>query len=99
MKTIATIIPANFSYKFAFILFLFFCRNQKGAFQSNSSNSCWVEILKSFKYSPFDTLTENRKFQKFQPHSPSGSDFMAILSIFPAEFKDKMWFGTFSGYP
>ena len=46
--------------------------------------------LKSLKYSPFDSLIENRKFQKFQLHSPSGSDFMAILRIFPAEFEDKM---------
>ena len=57
------------------------------------------EILKSLKYSPLDSLTENRKFQKFQLHSPSSSDFMAILRMFPAEFEDKMWFGAFSGYP
>ena len=49
-----------------------------------------LKILKSLKYSPFDSLIENRKFQKFQLHSPSGSDFMAILRIFPAEFEDKM---------
>ena len=48
------------------------------------------KILKTLKYSPFDSLIENRKFQKFQLHSPSGSDFMAILRIFPAEFEDKM---------
>ena len=39
------------------------------------------EILKSLKHSPFDSLIENRKFQKFQQHSPSGSDLMAILRI------------------
>ena len=48
------------------------------------------KILKSMKYSPFDSLIENRKFQKFQLHNPRGSDFMAILRIFPAEFEDKM---------
>ena len=32
-------------------------------------------------------------------HSPSGTDFMAILRIFAAEFEDKMWFGAFSAYP
>ena len=42
---------------------------------------------------------ENRKFQKIQLHSPSGSNFMAILRIFPAEFDDKMLFGAFLGYP
>ena len=46
-------------------------------------------ILKSLNYSPFDSLIENRKFQKFQLHNPRGSDFMAILRIFPAEFEDK----------
>ena len=45
-------------------------------FQPNSSNPC--QILKSLKYSPFDSLIDNRKFQKFQLHSPSHSDFMAI---------------------
>ena len=48
------------------------------------------KILKSLKYSPLDSLIENRKFQKFQLHSSSGSEFMAILKIFPAEFGDKM---------
>ena len=48
------------------------------------------KILKSLKYSPFDSLFENRKFQKFQLHNPRGSDFMAILRIFPAECEDKM---------
>ena len=48
------------------------------------------EILKSLKYSLFDSLIENRKFQTFQLHSPSGSDFMAILRFFLAEFEDKM---------
>ena len=56
-------------------------------------------MLKSFKYSPFDSLIENRKLQKLRLHSPSGSDFMAILGIFPAKFKDKMRFGAFSEYP
>ena len=55
-------------------------------------------MLKSLKYSPFDSLIENRKFQKFQLHSPSGSDSMAILSICPAEFEGKMLFGAFSVY-
>ena len=45
---------------------------------------------KFLKYSPFDSLIENRKSQKIQLHSPSSSDFMAILMIFPAEFEDKM---------
>ena len=45
---------------------------------------------KSLEYSPFDSLFENRKFRTFQLHSPSGSDFMAILRIFPAEFEEKM---------
>ena len=57
------------------------------------------KILKSLKYSTFDIPIENKKFQKFQMHSPSGTDFMAILRIFAAEFEDKMWFGAFSGYP
>ena len=57
------------------------------------------KILKSLRYSPFNSLIENRKFQKFQLHSPSCSDFLAILRIFPAEFEDKMWFEAFSGYP
>ena len=49
-----------------------------------------LKILKSLKYSPFDSLIENRKFQKFQLHNPCSSDFMAILRIFPAEFENKM---------
>ena len=49
-----------------------------------------LKILKSLKYSPFDSLIENRKFQKFQLHKPCSSDFMAILRIFPAEFENKM---------
>ena len=40
------------------------------------------------KYSPFDSLIQNRKFQKFQLDSPSDTDFMAILKIFSAEFED-----------
>ena len=32
-------------------------------------------------------------------HSPSGSDFMAILRNFTAEVGDKMSLGAFSGYP
>ena len=48
------------------------------------------EILKSLKHSPFDSLIENRKFQKFQQHSSSSSDFIANNQIFPAEFEDKM---------
>ena len=48
------------------------------------------KILKSLKYSAFDSLIENKKFQKFQLHSPCNSDFMATLRIFPAEFEDKM---------
>ena len=46
--------------------------------------------LKSLKYSAFDSLIENRNVQKFQLHSPSGSDFLDILIIFPAKFEDKM---------
>ena len=46
--------------------------------------------LRSLKYSPFDSLIENRKFQKNQLHSSSGPDFMAILRIFHAKFGDKM---------
>ena len=57
------------------------------------------KILKSLKYSPFASLIENRKFQKFQLHNPAGSDFMAIFKIFPAEFEDKMWFRAFLGCP
>ena len=56
------------------------------------------KILKFLKYSPFDSLIENRKFQNLQLHSPSSSDFMTILRSFPTEFEDKMWFGAFSGY-
>ena len=48
------------------------------------------KILKTLNYSPFDSLIENRKFQKFQLHTPSFSELMAILMIFPAEFEDKM---------
>ena len=48
------------------------------------------KIRKSLKYSSFDSLIENRKFQKFQQLSLSGSEFMVILKIFPAEFDDKM---------
>ena len=48
------------------------------------------KILKSLKYSPFDCLIDNRKIQKCWLHSPSASDFMAILRIFPAEFEDKI---------
>ena len=48
------------------------------------------KILKFLKYSPFDSLIENRKFKKFRMHNPSGSDFMAILRNFPAEVGDKM---------
>ena len=36
--------------------------------------------------------------KNFSVHSPSDSEFMAILRIFPAEFEEKMWFGVFSGY-
>ena len=57
------------------------------------------KILKSFKYSPFHSLIENRKFPKCQLHSPHGSDCMTILNIYPAEPEDKMWFRAFSGYP
>ena len=48
------------------------------------------KILKSLKLLPFDSLIENRKFQNFQLHNPSGSDLMAILIIFPTEFEGKM---------
>ena len=48
------------------------------------------KILKSMKYSPFDSLIENRKFGRFQLDISSGSAFMAILRIFPTEFGDKM---------
>ena len=49
------------------------------------------KILKSLKYSPFDSLIENRKFQiLILAASPSSSDFMAILGIFQAKFKDNM---------
>ena len=44
------------------------------------------KILKSLKYSSFNSLIENKKYQKFQLHSPSCSNFLAILRIFPAEF-------------
>ena len=54
------------------------------------------KILKFLKYPPFDSLIENRKLLKFQLHSPSHSEFKAILRIFPAKFVDKMWFGAFS---
>ena len=57
------------------------------------------KIWKSLKYTPFDSLTGKTKFQKCQLHSPSSSDIMAILRIFPAKFEDKMWFEAFSGYP
>ena len=46
--------------------------------------------FKFLKYLPSDSLIENRKFQKFELLSPSGSDFMAISMIFPAEFEGKM---------
>ena len=49
-----------------------------------------LKILKSLKYSQFDSLIENRKFLKFWLHSPSRSEFMTILRIFPAEFENKM---------
>ena len=42
------------------------------------------------KYSPFDRLIENKKFQNAQLQSPGGSDFIVILRTFPAEFEDKM---------
>ena len=51
------------------------------------------------KFSLFDSLIENRKSSKFQPHSPSGSDFTVILDIFHSRFDDEMWFRAFSGYP
>ena len=44
------------------------------------------KVLKSLKYSPLDNLIENRKFPKFQLHSSSGSDFMAILKLVSAIF-------------
>ena len=72
---------------------------QMGHSRQINQNHGKSKILKSLKYSPFDSLIENRKFQKFQLHNPRGSDFMAILRIFPAEFEDKMSFGAFSGYP
>ena len=54
--------------------------------------------FKSLKYSPFDSLIENRKFLKFQLHNPRRLDFMPILRIFAAEFEDKISFEAFSGY-
>ena len=61
-----------------------------GTFQPNSSNSCRVKNIKTLKFSPFDSLIENRNFQKFQLYSPCISDFMAILRILSPEFEDKM---------
>ena len=57
------------------------------------------KILKFLKYSLFDSLIENRKFEKFRMHNPSGSDFMAILRNFPAKVGDKMSLRAFLGYP
>ena len=57
------------------------------------------KILKPLKFSPFHSLIENRKFQKFQLYCPCSSDFMATLRILSPEFDDKMWFGAFSGHP
>ena len=57
------------------------------------------KILKFLKSSPFHSLIENKRCQKFQLHSPSSSDFMTLLVIFPSGFEDKMLSGTFSGYP
>ena len=45
------------------------------------------KIFKSLNYSPFDSLIENRKFQKFPLHSSGGSNSIAI---FLAESKDEM---------
>ena len=56
-----------------------------------SMSSQKFEILEIFT---IYSLIEDRKFQRFQPHSSSGSMFMAILRIFPAEFEDKVWFGA-----
>ena len=41
-----------------------------GSFQPNSSNPSQVKKLKSLKFSPFDSLTENRKSQKIELHKP-----------------------------
>ena len=57
------------------------------------------KILKLLKYLPSDILIENEKFHKFQLQNPNGSDFMAILRVFPGEFEDKMWFEAFWVYP
>ena len=38
---------------------------QKGSFQSNSSNPCQVKNFRILGIFPFDSLIENRKFQKF----------------------------------
>ena len=69
------------------------------SFLPSSSNPRQAKILKSLKFLPFDSLIENRKFPKFQFHSPSGSDFVTILETFSSRFEDKMCFGAFSGYP
>ena len=65
-----------------------------GSFLWNSPNPCQVKNCKTMKY-PFDSLIENWKFQRLYLHSPSCSDFMAILRIFLAEFEDKIWFGAY----
>ena len=52
------------SYVFIHLFFIF------GSFQPNSSIHVKSKILKSLKYSPFDSLIENRKLPKFQLHSP-----------------------------
>ena len=66
--------------------------DQKKEGHSNQIYQIYVKskILKSLKYSPFHSLIENRKFQKFQLYSPHGPDLMAILRIFPAESEGKM---------
>ena len=49
------------------------------------------------KYSSFDSLIENRKFQKFQLHSPSGLHFMPILRISLLNLRTKCDLEHFQG--
>ena len=66
---------------------LFFFRGHSSQIHQIHAKS---KNLKSLKYPPFDSLIENKKLQKFQLYSLSGSDFMEILKILPAEFENKM---------
>ena len=55
------------------------------------------KIVKSLKFSPFDSLTENRKSPKVQPHSPSGSVFMVVLEFFLPDLTTKCDLEHFQG--